>query len=145
MRYTPILLFLFITSLLGCSDLLHPDPEISKDIDHIADLQCQARALKQERIALADTMRYREEGLISEETSVSTKDSLRQLLDNMTEEKEDIYQRTKTMADSIQALQRHLWKHHFPEPKDRFVLDSLIHTSFIKNCPLAEEFEKEIF
>ncbi len=131
--------------MLSCQGDKKPYDVPAEAVEHLADLQCQARALKRERIALADTIRFREDRLLSGQVSEDEKDFLEQYMIEVEADKDDMYQRTKTMADSIKSLQMELWQTYFPDPDDRTILDSLIHHAFIRQCPLVEDFEKDMF
>lgn len=126
-KYAGALLF-----LLACG--AGPSQEqVEADGRMLAELQCEARGLQRERFKLADDIRFLEDSLVQFPSPADT--LRRQRLDALKGRTEDMWLRTKRMAEIISDTLAHLHRTRYQQPEERQRLDEALQKAFAALCP----------
>lgn len=94
--------FVAVVLCCGCAepkdDLTSIDPVV-----YIADMHCEAVALRKARFQLADSMRFMHDTIMLPETGEERRQKLQQRLDGLEPYKDSIVKRSLTLADHIRT------------------------------------------
>lgn len=108
---------------------------MEKDALHMAQLQCEAREIMQERFELARQKQVIEDELLTisqEDKRIYELDkSIREIM----EKAQDLVNRSEILADSIKKIQYGHWQVNYNDLSDRQKLDSAIANAFKQICP----------
>lgn len=107
--------------------------QVLADAAMLANLQCEAKKLQDERFQLATDIRLLEDSLYMEPDTARAA-IYRTKLDKLSSGKEDIALRTKLMADSITHVLDGLYKGIYKDTAGRRLLDVALTAQFEKTC-----------
>lgn len=124
-------LFIILFSA-GCSTSLS-DQQVEADARQLAQIYCQAQQLRTERFQLADDIRMLEDTLMMYPDAPESA-ARKKTLDNLQAGTTDMWQRTKSMADSINQLLETFYKGNYPEKEDRIRLDKALEKVMLEVC-----------
>ncbi|MBK9107429.1 MAG: hypothetical protein IPM92_03355 [Saprospiraceae bacterium] len=96
--------------------------ENTDQIIELAELFCRAEALKNERFVLADQIRFLEDSTLIDTSNVELKSQM----ENLRTSANQIILKTKLLADSVLALQNHIYHGLEPEAKKRLDQEFLL-------------------
>jgi hypothetical protein len=118
--------------LLACGSGASQE-QVEADGRMLAELQCEAQGIQHERFKLADDIRFLEDSLIH---FPSPADTLRkQRLEALKGRTEDMWLRTKGMAEIISDTLAHLHRTRYQQPEERQRLDEALQKAFAQICP----------
>lgn len=139
MRYPLSRILLSVFFMLVASQACNnPEGEIEtlqEDAALLANLQCQAKVLQQERFALAQEKIRLEDSLLMFQNDPQVYPALQERLVQFEPRAEDVWRRTKKMADSIQSVMDGYWESTYSDTADRRLLDTALMEAFQKTCP----------
>ncbi len=101
----------------------------------LAELQCQAKRLQNERYALADAIRFLEDSVKMSAHEPTHHAIYQSRLDSLNGTTDDMWRRTKAMADSITHTLERLHETAYHSKEDRKMLDEAMTTAFQQYCP----------
>ncbi len=113
---------LFLILLLAGCGPARSDSQVEEDARALAEIYCKAQMLRAERFQLADEIRFLEDSIMMFPDAPETKNrelALQELQATTT----SMWQRTKSVADSINRLLDSFYKGNYPEKADRSRLD----------------------
>lgn len=129
----PVLLILLASQ--ACNNPSGEIETLEEDAAYLANLQCQAKALQKERFALAQEKNTLEDSILRFQNDPNVYPGLQERLEQFEPRAEDMWQRTKKMADSIQSVMDGYWKGTYKDTADRRLLDAALMESFQEICP----------
>lgn len=119
----------------GCDNPSGKIESLQKDAEFLANLQCQAKVLQKERFALAQEKIRLEDSLLMFQTDPEIYPILQTRLEQFEPRAEDVWRRTKKMADSIQSVMDGYWEGTYSDTADRRLLDTALMEAFQRTCP----------
>lgn len=128
------LTLLFVAALaVACNSNHIAEETINADAERLAKLQCEAKKLQEERFQLATDIRMLEDSIMNG-TDTILKASQQAKLDELNGEKEDMWLRTKAMAESISQLLEAYHQTTYIDTADRKLLDAALLAKFDEVC-----------
>lgn len=129
-------LFLLAFLIFGCSEKKPgiTEEQIQKDGRTLAELQCAAKKLKDERFKLADDIRFLEDSIQLVRKDRAKMARYRFRLDSLKNTTEDMWRRTKIMADSVNHTLERLHKETYLDLEIRKQLDAAQEKAFGEIC-----------
>lgn len=131
--YLSILLILSV--LQGCDNASGEIGSLEQDAEFLANLQCQAKVLQKERFALAQEKIRLEDSLLMFQNDPQVYPGLQARLEQFEPRADDVWRRTKKMADSIQSVMDGYWEGTYSDTADRRLLDTALMEAFQMICP----------
>lgn len=128
-------IFLILLVLQGCDNASGEIGSLQKDAEFLANLQCQAKVLQKERFALAQEKIRLEDSLLMFQNDSQVYPDLQARLEQFEPRAEDVWRRTKKMADSIQSVMDGYWEGTYSDTADRRLLDTALMEAFQMICP----------
>jgi len=130
-------LFVFLlavaSALFSCNDHKIADETLKADGLYLANLQCEAKKLQEERFKLAQDIRELEDSVMYSPDSLA-KPGYQAKLEQLVASKDDVHQRTKTMADSITHVLNGFYEGTYKDTANRRLLDVALAAAFESNC-----------
>lgn len=127
------LLLATIALLSSCSNHKLTEETINADGVKLANLQCDAKKLQEERFKLAEDIRHIEDSVMYSADSINIP-AYKAKLEKLIASKEDMHLRTKTMADSISNVLKGYYEGAYKDTADRRLLDVALTSAFESNC-----------
>jgi hypothetical protein len=121
--------------LTACGKTSPDHTLLLRDAHLLATLQCEARALLETRISLANDIRFAEDSLLRTPADAAEKDRLKARLDTLRASIPDVSVRTRILADSISQTLARLHEARYPTAADRLRLDSTQLMLYQSVCP----------
>lgn len=137
----PILLILVATQ--ACNNPSGEIKTLQEDAAYLANLQCQAKVLQKERFALAQEKIRLEDSLLKFRNDPQVYSGLQERLVQFEPRAEDVWRRTKKMADSIQSVMDGYWEGTYSDTADRRMLDTALMEAFQMTCPDTLSIEEQ--
>jgi hypothetical protein len=100
----------------------------------LAELQCQAKRLQDERFALANAIRFLEDSVALSAANPGLRTAYQSRLDSLNGTTEDVWRRTKVMADSIMNTLQRLHGSAYQSKTDRKLLDEAMDAAYQAYC-----------
>lgn len=113
--------FSLLTLIIYCFCSCHQTNESNGNVERMADLECRAIALREQRFALADSIRFTQDTLLHTKTEDSVR--LNNKLNIFLKQKETLLQRSLVLADSIHNKFDSLRKYVFIGLDDKKVFE----------------------
>ena len=110
------------------------EEQLQKDGMTLAELQCAAKKLKDERFKLADDIRFLQDSLIILKADTMRAAACRTRLDSLQGTTEEMWRRTKIMADSVNHTLERLQKETYHSKAARKQLDAAQEKAFGEIC-----------
>lgn len=119
--------------MVSCASNGINETTLQTDAELLAQLQCEAKKLQEERFQLATDIR-----LLEDSIRTGTNEALIQIqqikLDALIAGKEDMWLRTKAMADSVTLTLNNLHQGAYKDTADRKLLDVAMMSQFERIC-----------
>jgi len=106
---------------------------LQTDAAHLAQLQCEAKKLQEERFQLATDIRLLEDSIRTGQDSLLIQ-AQQAKLDKLVAGKEDMWLRTKAMADSVTLTLSNFHEGTYKDTADRKLLDVAMMSEFERIC-----------
>lgn len=124
----------FILLVLTSCQSVPSSQDVEKDAQALAALYCRAQDLREERFKLADDIRFLEDSIATFPDAPETTTRKQTLID-LQGTTDDMWLRTKKLADSIDNLLSDFYKEKYPEKEDRSRLDEALMQVINSECP----------
>ena len=131
--FIPVLFVLLVSQ--ACNNPNGKIETLQEDAEFLANLQCQAKVLQKERFALAQKKIRLEDSLLMFQNDPQVYPGLQARLKQFEPQAEDVWRRTKKMADSIQSVMDGYWEGTYSDTADRRLLDTSLMEAFQMICP----------
>lgn len=128
-----LLLALLLSLLVSCNNNEISEETLQADADMLANLQCDAKKLQEERFQLANNIRFLEDSVMATQDSMLLIGYKAKLAD-LAPQKESVLERTKIMADSISKTMMKLQQGTYKDTADRKLLDVALNKKFEQIC-----------
>lgn len=126
-------LLALVLLLSACGAPKLSEETLQADAAMLANLQCEAKKLQDERFQLATDIRMLEDSILNA-TDSTLIPAYQAKLDALTGTKEDMALRTKTMADSITHVLEQLHQGTYKDTADRKLLDVALSGQYEQLC-----------
>lgn len=125
-------LLALVLLLSACGAPKLSEETLQADAAMLANLQCEAKKLQDERFKLATDIRMLEDSIMTAASSLIP--AYQAKLDALAGKKEDMALRTKTMADSITHVLEQLHQGTYKDTADRRLLDVALSGQYEQLC-----------